>query len=77
MGFTTIFRAVVLGGQYGTLSQICRILTAFYMAYLAKNCQIFSPAVKSLLWCISLVFLSITAYAGIINVCDYVAGIFQ
>lgn len=66
-----ILFAVVFGGQYNTISQIARLLTAFYLAYIGKNNDLLSESVRDLCKVLSLVYFGIVIAAAIVNTVDY------
>ena len=66
-----ILFAVVFGGQYNTISQIARMLVAFYLAYIGKNNDLLSKSVRDLCKVLSLIYFGIVIAAAIINTVDY------
>ena len=66
-----ILFAVVFGGQYNTISQIARLLAAFYLAYIGKNNDLLSESVRDLCKVLSLVYFGIVIAAAIVNTVDY------
>lgn len=66
--------AVVFGGQYNTISQIARLLTAFYLAYIGKNNDLLPESVRDLCKFLSLLYFTIVLTAAIINTTDYLFG---
>lgn len=66
-----ILFSVVFGGQYNTISQIARLLAAFYLAYIGKNNDLLSESVRDLCKVLSLVYFGIVIAAAIVNTVDY------
>ena len=66
--------AVVFGGQYNTISQIARLLTAFYLAYIGKNNDLLPESARDLCKFLSLLYFTIVLTAAIINTTDYLFG---
>ena len=66
--------AVIFGGQYSTIAQIARLLTAFYLAYIGKSNDLLPESIRELCKFLSLIYFSIVIVASIINTCDYLFG---
>lgn len=68
----TIFHAILFGGNYSTLSQIFRIVTAILIAYMAKNSPLLGKCLKEFFWLFALFLLIITYYAELINALEFI-----
>lgn len=65
---------VVFGGQYSTISQIARLLTAFYLAYIGRSNDLLPEPIRDVCKFVSLIYFGITIAASIINTTDYLFG---
>lgn len=66
-----IIFAVIFGGQYNTISQIARLLVAFYLAYIGKTNDLLPKGIRDLCKFLSLIYFGIVIMAAIINTFDY------
>ena len=67
----TIVLAFVFGGQYNTISQIARLLTAFYLAYIGTTNDLLPNALRDLCKFISLIYFVIVVVVSITNSAEY------
>ena len=70
----TVVFAFIFGGQYSTISQIARLLTAMYLAYIGKNNDLLPDGARDLCKLLSLLYFGIVIWAAIINSVDYFIG---
>lgn len=70
-----IFHAIIFGGNYSTIHQIFRVVTAILIAYMAKNSPLFGKGMKEFFWLFALVLLVITYFAELMNALEFI-GVF-
>jgi hypothetical protein len=59
--------AFIFGGQYNTISQIARLLTAFYLAYIGTNNDLLPESIRKICKFASVVYFGIVLAVAVIN----------
>lgn len=63
--------SIIFGSQFNTLSQIARLLTALYLAYIGKNNDLLPMPLRDFCKFMSLIYYAIVVIVAIINTLDY------